>query len=405
MKLLICFITIVAVIMAWQIISAGDEKTIVVVENNPDPKYGTNHEKNKQNLPPGGICVEANGLADAAAKILGALGDGDCIKSLHFRGHGAPGYQGVGDGEKYEADSHINGNNPQWKDKLKGLKGKFCDGAKISLWGCGVGSCNKGAEKLQELADFFGVPVEGATDKVKAGKQNDYDGGKQTATPGDSTPACKEGEADKAKKKDTADVCVVALDAMAFATYVNVTWATMDELITTGFNVYRALDGREPLERCNRGIIPARGGEADVEVPYEYVDRDVERGFTYFYWLEEIDEFGRSAMNGPVSVTVGPPEPEEVPIPLNMEQNYPNPFNPVTEISYELPAAGHVRIDVYDVRGRKVVTLVDEYQEPGRKTVSWNGLDAAGTAVSSGVYFCRLQAGKSIVVKKMTLLR
>jgi len=81
-------------------------------------------------------------------------------------------------------------------------------------------------------------------------------------------------------------------------------------------------------------------------------------------------------------------------------QNYPNPFNPTTEISYQLPAAGFVTLNVYDVLGRKAKTLVSERQNAGTHSLT---LNAAG--LSSGVYFYRLTAGNFVDTKKLLLLK
>jgi hypothetical protein len=81
-------------------------------------------------------------------------------------------------------------------------------------------------------------------------------------------------------------------------------------------------------------------------------------------------------------------------------QNYPNPFNPGTAIRYELPVAGEVRLEVYDIIGRRIAVLVDEMQESGAHQVVWN---AAGQA--SGVYIYRLRSGDFMRSRKMTLIR
>jgi flagellar hook assembly protein FlgD len=88
-----------------------------------------------------------------------------------------------------------------------------------------------------------------------------------------------------------------------------------------------------------------------------------------------------------------------------LSQNYPNPFNPTTEISFALPSAGHVSLEVYNVLGQRVVTLVDGYREAGEHFVQWNSTDASGNQVSSGVYFYRLVAGQFVETKKMVLLK
>jgi hypothetical protein len=86
-------------------------------------------------------------------------------------------------------------------------------------------------------------------------------------------------------------------------------------------------------------------------------------------------------------------------------QNYPNPFNPETNISYQLPRAGHVSLMVFNVLGQVVHKLVDEDQTPGKYLVSWNGIDQTGCPVASGVYFYQLVAGEFRQVRKMLLLK
>ena len=84
---------------------------------------------------------------------------------------------------------------------------------------------------------------------------------------------------------------------------------------------------------------------------------------------------------------------------------FPNPFNPSTMIRFEMPKAGRVRLDVFNVTGALITILVDEVREAGRHDVLWNGRDAKGIPVASGVYFYRLETGTSVMTKKMMLLR
>ncbi|MDD3642197.1 MAG: DUF2341 domain-containing protein [Candidatus Krumholzibacteria bacterium] len=90
---------------------------------------------------------------------------------------------------------------------------------------------------------------------------------------------------------------------------------------------------------------------------------------------------------------------------LSLGQNHPNPFNPSTSIGYYLPQRAPVSLDVFDAAGHRIVRLVDGMQERGEHRAEWDGRDARGATVSSGVYFYRLTAGKTAVSRKMVLLR
>jgi len=86
-------------------------------------------------------------------------------------------------------------------------------------------------------------------------------------------------------------------------------------------------------------------------------------------------------------------------------QNYPNPFNPETNIQFALPEAGRVELEVYNVLGQKVITLVDEQLPAGYHTVIWDGTDSRGMKVASGVYFYRIEANEFNSYRKMLLLK
>ena len=85
---------------------------------------------------------------------------------------------------------------------------------------------------------------------------------------------------------------------------------------------------------------------------------------------------------------------------FEISQNYPNPFNPTTTIQYDLPIASNVAIDIYDILGNKVETLINSEQQPGHHEVVWDARDEA-----SGIYFYKIQAGSFVESKRMTLLK
>jgi hypothetical protein len=94
-----------------------------------------------------------------------------------------------------------------------------------------------------------------------------------------------------------------------------------------------------------------------------------------------------------------------LPARYELYQNVPNPFNPTTTISFVLPERTRATLSIYDVEGRLVRTLVDEIIGEGYQERTWDGKDANGNQVGSGVYFYRLTAGDKTLTKKMVLLR
>jgi len=99
------------------------------------------------------------------------------------------------------------------------------------------------------------------------------------------------------------------------------------------------------------------------------------------------------------------PEDKKAPDDFGMLQNAPNPFAGSTTIRYALPAEGHVKLEIFDVAGRLVDVLVDETQSAGMKAAVWEGTDAEGRDMPSGVYFYRLSSGSQQRTMKMLLLK
>ena len=94
----------------------------------------------------------------------------------------------------------------------------------------------------------------------------------------------------------------------------------------------------------------------------------------------------------------------ELPEKVELHQNYPNPFNPGTTIEYSLNHDGQVRLEVFDVAGRCVRTLFDEYQVGGKHRTTWDGFSDAGSESSGGVYFVRMHFdGEMRTVRTMLL--
>ncbi|MCX6826656.1 MAG: T9SS type A sorting domain-containing protein, partial [candidate division Zixibacteria bacterium] len=94
-----------------------------------------------------------------------------------------------------------------------------------------------------------------------------------------------------------------------------------------------------------------------------------------------------------------------LPSSIYLKQNYPNPFNPSTTIEYSLPIRSHVIIDIYNILGQKINTVVDRTESMGNHSAGWNGLNYEGKAVSSGIYLYQIRAGNYVETRKMLLLK
>lgn len=131
-----------------------------------------------------------------------------------------------------------------------------------------------------------------------------------------------------------------------------------------------------------------------------------------FVYTEMVNGEGRTMVSTPefpgiiIALANGPQEePSVMPVSFALKQNAPNPFNPSTSISYDLPVASQVRLDILNVLGQKVRTLVDEFREAGSHSVKWDGRNDYGSTTASGIYFYRISAGENQAVKKMMMLK
>jgi hypothetical protein len=128
-----------------------------------------------------------------------------------------------------------------------------------------------------------------------------------------------------------------------------------------------------------------------------FVDATVTPGKHYVYKLEIVSD-GDALFSPEIGVQVKA-------LKLELAQCTPNPFNPATTIGFTVPSRTNVTLQVFDVAGRLVTTLVDEPRNAGRYSAMWNGVDATGARVGSGVYFYRLSAGNHSLTRKMVLLK
>jgi hypothetical protein len=127
-------------------------------------------------------------------------------------------------------------------------------------------------------------------------------------------------------------------------------------------------------------------------------DASCQQGVRYVYRVDVSDGHGRSVLfeSDPILLPVAR---------LALFQNHPNPFNPTTTIAYSLSEETMVALEIYDIAGRRVASLVRQKQPIGLHETRWDGNDMRGTPASPGVYVCRLSAAKQTLTCKIILLR
>ncbi len=152
--------------------------------------------------------------------------------------------------------------------------------------------------------------------------------------------------------------------------------------------------------------VPGNGGSIVVEVTFDATELTVGEILTADLLIHNNSNYGDDYII-PVTLNVVSVGTEEDPPVLytKLGGNYPNPFNPETAINFAIHEAGKVRIDVFNIKGQLVKTLVNEHLEAAYHSVIWNGKDTKGVNVSSGVYFYKMDAAKYTSTKKMILMK
>jgi hypothetical protein len=134
-----------------------------------------------------------------------------------------------------------------------------------------------------------------------------------------------------------------------------------------------------------------------------YIQTDVPDG-NHVWVVTAVYSTGESTpsnvFNGTVSNNI-----DQIPAVTKLTGNYPNPFNPTTTISYSIHKAANVTLEIYNLKGQKIATLVNEHQNANNYKIVWDGKDESGKTVGSGVYFYKLKAGKYTATKKMIMMK
>ncbi|MDP3113778.1 MAG: T9SS type A sorting domain-containing protein [Candidatus Cloacimonadaceae bacterium] len=206
------------------------------------------------------------------------------------------------------------------------------------------------------------------------------------------------------------DTCPVELSSFtALATqqnFVQLDWITQSETEVLGFYIYRnTISNLESAEMVSPLIAATNTSQ---EQSYRFTDREVQLG-TWYYWLQNMDMNGEFNYHGPVSATltggIDVPVTPEIPLITSIQSIYPNPFNPVTTIAYGLDKAGDVKIEIYNIRGQRISTLISGTMNAGNYRVRWNGMDEDNRLCTSGVYLVKMITGQHSATRKIILLK
>ncbi len=208
--------------------------------------------------------------------------------------------------------------------------------------------------------------------------------------------------------------------------YLHIYGNDADELIASGFeNIEIEV---QLVEQATKTVlnslalveIPNRTEEVRIQKNMNF-DISGYRGKTVFFKIASRGIHSKSNNIVPGVAEVYKSTPEQLPkeehqtsrtvheghLPQHFElaQNYPNPFNPTTIIPYSLPETAHVTLTIYDILGRRVITLVNGIYTAGNKQVQWDGRDGNGHLVSNGVYIYRIEANNFSHARKLLFLK
>ncbi|MCF7807297.1 MAG: T9SS type A sorting domain-containing protein [Candidatus Marinimicrobia bacterium] len=136
-----------------------------------------------------------------------------------------------------------------------------------------------------------------------------------------------------------------------------------------------------------------------------YSDEDIVTDQEYFYMLRAIDANGNASEGAIVRSVVAVDGVGQIPEAYSLSQNYPNPFNPTTVIDFAIPEASEVSLEIYNIRGQKVRTLLNGHIPAGFYASSWNGLDDHGMGVASGTYIYLMKTADHTFSKKLVYMK
>lgn len=204
----------------------------------------------------------------------------------------------------------------------------------------------------------------------------------------------------------TLPVTLSFLDAQELSGHqVQIEWRTETENNLFAYYVLRSNDATEVHSlRISELIAPNNDSNPHS---YFYIDEEVIENTEYYYWIKAYSLDGCSSLFGPVKVVTS--DFTELP-PVIIDQRfainaYPNPFNPELYINIYLSQSNQTELSVYNIKGQKVNTVINQYLLEGSHQLIWKGMDDQNQACSSGIYYIKCQSGNHLIYRKVVLLK
>jgi len=196
---------------------------------------------------------------------------------------------------------------------------------------------------------------------------------------------------------------------------VTLQWQTAAEVDNLGFILRRSEAAEGPFNTIasykTESELEGAGNSSQLRL-YKYHDHGVFNGVTYWYQLLDVDFNGQETVQRTISITAGSMtidaeegDPGGFPAEFHLYQNNPNPFNPGTQIEFDIPRDINADLSIFDILGRKIITLFTGRIDARSYSVYWNGRDAAGNIVPSGLYIYVLSTPDYHTGRRMVLIR
>jgi hypothetical protein len=198
-------------------------------------------------------------------------------------------------------------------------------------------------------------------------------------------------------------VTLISFKAVPSYAKIVLEWLTASEENNAGFYLMRADEKAGDYRRLNEQLIEGNGNTS-VTHYYQFEDTDVEIEQTYYYKLFSVD-FNGDVYEYP---TIAAGAAVMLPQSFSLKQNFPNPFNPTTKMSFDVPQESNVKLEVYNMLGQKIRTLVDGRLQPGiYQNVIWDAKDDRGNSIANGIYYLVFTADAQNIkqVRKMVFMK